>query len=42
MSYLANGCNLTGVPNYFQEILIGVILVAAVTIDRLPHRRQTW
>ncbi len=40
MSYLANGCNLTGVPNYVQEILIGVIIVAAVVLDQLRHRRR--
>jgi ribose transport system permease protein len=35
MAVLANGCNLTGVPNYIQEILIGSIIVAAVAVDRL-------
>jgi len=35
MSVLANGCTLTGVPNYVQEIVIGAIIVAAVAIDRL-------
>ena len=39
MSFLANGCTLTGVPNYVQEILIGVIIVAAVAVDRWRHRR---
>ena len=39
MSVLANGCTLTGVPNYVQEILIGVIIVVAVALDRLRHRR---
>ncbi|RMH01732.1 MAG: ABC transporter permease, partial [Planctomycetota bacterium] len=39
MSFLANGCNLMGVPNYAQEILIGVIIVVAVTIDQLRSRR---
>ena len=38
MSVLANGCNLTGVPNYVQEILIGAIIVAAVALDRFRHR----
>jgi len=38
MAYLANGCTLTGVPNYVQEILIGVIIVAAVAADRLRQR----
>lgn len=34
MAFLANGCNLTGVPNYVQEILIGGIIVAAVAVDQ--------
>ena len=38
MSVLANGCNLTGVPNYVQEILIGAIIIAAVALDRVRHR----
>ena len=38
MSFLANGCNLTDVPNYVQEILIGLIIISAVAIDRLRHR----
>jgi ribose transport system permease protein len=38
MSVLANGCTLTGVPNYVQEILIGVIIVVAVALDRLRRR----
>jgi ribose transport system permease protein len=38
MSVLANGCTLMGVPNYVQEILIGVIIVAAVAADRLRQR----
>ena len=29
MSVLANGCTLTGVPNYVREILTGAIIVAA-------------
>ena len=39
MSFLANGCTLTGVPNYVQEILIGILIVAAVALDRWRHRR---
>lgn len=35
MATLANGCNLVGVPNYVQEILIGAIIVTAVALDRL-------
>ncbi len=39
MSVLANGCTLTGVPNYVQEILIGAIIVAAVALDHLRQRK---
>ena len=38
MAVLANGCTLTGVPTYVQEILVGAIIIAAVAIDRLRHR----
>ena len=41
MSVLANGCTLTGVPNYVQEILIGAIIIVAVAVDRLRHRQGT-
>ena len=34
MSTLANGCNLLGWPTYVQQILTGVIIVAAVALDR--------
>jgi ribose/xylose/arabinose/galactoside ABC-type transport system permease subunit len=37
MAVLANGCTLTGVPNYVQEIVVGAIIVIAVAIDRLRH-----
>jgi len=39
MSVLSNGCTLTGVPNYVQEILVGCIIVAAVALDRLRQTR---
>jgi ribose transport system permease protein len=41
MSVLANGCTLSGVPNYIQEILIGAIIVVAVALDRLRQRGAT-
>ena len=40
MAVLANGCNLAGVPNYVQEILIGTIIVVAVGVDQLRRRRK--
>jgi ribose transport system permease protein len=38
MSFLSNGCTLTGVPNYVQEIIVGVIIVAAVAADGIRRR----
>ena len=38
MAFLRNGCNMTGIPNYVQEIIIGVIIISAVAIDKLRHR----
>jgi ribose/xylose/arabinose/galactoside ABC-type transport system permease subunit len=34
MTVLANGCTLLGVPNYVQEMLVGVIIIVAVSVDR--------
>jgi ribose transport system permease protein len=41
MAILSNGCTLTGVPNYVQEIIVGVIIVAAVGIDGFRRRRAS-
>ncbi|NPV84148.1 MAG: ABC transporter permease [Candidatus Aminicenantes bacterium] len=40
MAFLRNGCTMMGWPNYFQEIIIGAIIIAAVTLDRLRHRQE--
>jgi ribose transport system permease protein len=40
MSFLSNGCTLTGVPNYVQEIIVGAIIIIAVTVDSIRHRRE--
>lgn len=34
MAVLRNGCNMLGVPNFVQEIIIGAIIVGAVTMDQ--------
>jgi ribose transport system permease protein len=39
MSFLRNGCTMMGWPNYIQEIIIGIIIVAAVSLDQIRHRR---
>ncbi|MFO0981495.1 MAG: ABC transporter permease [Planctomycetota bacterium] len=41
MSVLANGCDLAEIPNYVQEIIVGIIIVVAVAVDRLRHWRQS-
>jgi ribose/xylose/arabinose/galactoside ABC-type transport system permease subunit len=38
MAVLRNGCNMLGVPNYVQEIIIGIIIVGAVLVDQQKHR----
>ena len=40
MAFLRNGCNMTGIPNYVQEIIIGVIIIGAVAIDKFRHRTK--
>jgi len=37
ISVLNNGCVHAGIPNPIQDIIIGTIIVAAVTLDRLRH-----
>jgi len=41
MSFLRNGCTMMGWPNYIQEIIIGVIIVAAVSLDQIRYRRDS-
>lgn len=41
MAFLRNGCQQMGWQNYVQEIIIGVIIVAAVAVDRLRARTAT-
>jgi len=38
MALLRNGCTMMVWPNYIQEIIIGAIIIVAVTLDRLRHR----
>jgi len=40
MAFLRNGCTMMGWPNYFQEIIIGAIIITAVALDRLRHRQE--
>src|SRR5262249_58536781 len=34
MSVLNNGCTLADIPNPMQDIIIGIIIIAAVALDR--------
>jgi ribose/xylose/arabinose/galactoside ABC-type transport system permease subunit len=40
MSVLNNGCVHAAIPNASQDIIIGAIIVAAVTLDRFRRRRE--
>lgn len=40
MSFLRNGCTMMGWPNYIQEIIIGFIIVVAVSLDQFRYRRE--
>jgi ribose/xylose/arabinose/galactoside ABC-type transport system permease subunit len=39
MSVLKNGCVLADIPNASQDVIIGAIIVAAVTLDRFRRSR---
>ena len=38
MAVLECGCTQMDWPNYFQEIIIGAIIVAAVAVDRFRRK----
>jgi len=40
MTVIRSGCSQMGLPNWVQEIITGVIIVLAVALDRMRHRRQ--
>jgi ribose/xylose/arabinose/galactoside ABC-type transport system permease subunit len=40
MTVVANGCNQVELPNYWQEIVTGGIIIVAVLLDRLRHRES--
>ena len=39
MTVIRSGCSQMGFPNWMQEIITGAIIVIAVALDRLRHRR---
>ena len=40
MALLRNGSQQMGWPSYVQQIIIGVIIIVAVALDRIRHRRK--
>ena len=40
MTVIRSGCSQMGLPNWVQEMVTGGIIVLAVALDRLRHRRQ--
>ncbi len=39
MTVISSGCTQMGLANYWQEIITGAIIIVAVALDRLRHRR---
>jgi len=40
MCVISSGCAQLGVANATQDIMIGVIIIAAVSIDQFRNRKQ--
>ena len=40
MAFLRNGCTMMGWPNYIEEIIIGFIIIVAVSLDQIRYRRD--
>ncbi len=40
MTVVANGCTKMNLANWVQEIVTGVIIIAAVVLDRFRHRQE--
>ena len=38
MSVIANGCTMLGLQNPVQDMILGVIIVAAVTLDQFRQK----
>ncbi len=39
MGLLSNGCNLLGISTFLQQVIIGLVIVLAVSFDELQRRR---
>ncbi len=40
LTVIRSGCTQMGLPTYIQEIITGAIIILAVALDRLRHRRM--
>jgi ribose transport system permease protein len=40
MGLLSNGCNLLGISPFLQQVIIGAVIVLAVTLDEFQRRRM--
>ena len=40
MSVITSGCTALGLTNPIQDLILGIIIVAAVTLDQLRQRKQ--
>ena len=40
LGILRNGLNLIGVTPYWQRVFIGTLIIVAVVIDRVQHRKE--
>ncbi len=41
MAVINSGCTQLGIPNPLQDVILGVIIIAAVTLDQVRQRRFT-
>jgi ribose transport system permease protein len=41
MGLLNNGCNLLGISPFLQQVIIGTVIVLAVTFDEFQRRRMS-
>ena len=39
MGLLSNGCDLLGINPYWQQVIIGAVIILAVSVDELRKRR---
>jgi len=37
---LSNGCNLLGISPFVQQVIIGTVIILAVTLDEFQRRRM--